>query len=369
MSQTVVGVFRSNADARRARDELVAGGFAESDVTVQANPADAANSSTSTSTSASNEDEGFMTRVADFFGNLFGDDAASDGGDYSEAVRRGSAVVVVQVPTGTSTEEAQRALAAAGAMNIDAMSESWRKEGYSSFDVTAKPYNVEQITAERGKVLPVVQEELEIGKREVDLGTVRVYSRTVETPVNEAIQLRSQRAEIERRPVNRPATQEDLQAFQGGSIEVRETTERAVVSKTAHVVEEVVVGTATSTEQQTVDDTVRSTVVEVDQGKPASTAGTAGMTGTTSTAGAVSSEDRLFRDHFDTHYASSGASYDTYAPAYTFGSGLRSDQRYANRNWQDVESDVQRDWQTRHPTTTWEKVKSAVQHGWDSVTR
>lgn len=419
MSQTVVGVFQTRVQAERARQELIGQGFAESEVRVQSNPSDVDDGAASTSSrSAAPEDEGFMAGVGRFFSDLFGGDGADDAGNYAEAVRRGSAVVALQVADESRAREAQRALAAAGAVDIDTMAASWRQEGYGSFDVNARPYTAEQITAERGKVLPVVQEELEVGKREVDLGTVRVYSRTVETPVNETVQLREQHADIERRQVDRPATETDLQAFQGGSVEVRETAERAVVSKTARVVEEVVVGTATTTSEQTIDDRVRSTVVEVDRGQDngrgtaagptgstadltgstGSSAGTAALAGGTGSLGStaaggsameqstepgispaggpgiggsrsVLANDALFRSHFQQNYASGGDSYDTYAPAYAYGSTLRGDQRYAGSDWSTVEADAQRDWQSRHPETAWEKVKSAVRHGWDSMTR
>src|SRR5205085_11303383 len=77
-------------------------------------------------------------------------------------------------------------------------------------------------------VIPVVREELEVGKRTVGTGAVRVYARAVTTPVSETVALRSEHAEIERRPVDRPATAEDLAALRDRTVEVRETAEKAV---------------------------------------------------------------------------------------------------------------------------------------------
>ena len=59
-------------------------------------------------------------------------------------------------------------------------------------------------------MIPVVEEELEVGKRQVDLGAVRVVSRMVETPVNESVTLREEHANIERRPVDRPGAVDHL---------------------------------------------------------------------------------------------------------------------------------------------------------------
>ncbi|MDB5730212.1 MAG: hypothetical protein JWQ03_107 [Variovorax sp.] len=360
MVQTVVGVFDSASDAENARVELVRAGFRDSDVHVQShsnyladNGGSAATTTTTTRDTESDTGEGFMANVGHFFSNLFGGDEQA--GHYSEAVRRGGTVVSVTVTDESSVDSARTALASAGAVDIEKRAEAWRQEGYSSFDASAKPYTSEQVEAERGKVLPVVREQLEVGKREVDLGAVRVHVRTEEKPVEETVELREQRAAIERRPVDRPATEADLAAFRDGTIEVKETAERAVVNKTARVVEEVVVGTQSSSSSKTVSDTVRNTVVEVDK---------------TGAAGGGATDDRssLYRSHYDSNFATQGGRYEDYEPAYQYGSSLRSDSRYANRSWDEVEADAQRDWSTRYPGSSWDRFKLAVRQGWDSMT-
>ena len=47
---------------------------------------------------------------------------------------------------------------------------------------------------------------------------------------------------------------------------------------------------------------------------------------------------------------------------------MRSDSRYANRQWDEVESDLRSDWETRYPGSTWERMKAAVRRGWDRMT-
>lgn len=395
--QTVIGVFDTVDAAQNARDALLDSGFDASEVRLQSNPAAQGGDTvtttdrTITGTSRSGtEDEGFMAGIGRFFNDLFGGDDNEHAGDYSEAVRRGSTVVAVTVSDQGRVEEARSTLASAGAVDIDKRSESWREEGYSGFDPSAEPYHPDQIAAERsryqtdsmrqpdvlltpddtrssqvadGTVLPVVREDLEVGKREVDLGTVRVFSRTETRPVEEQVQLHEERAEIERRTVDRPATDADLKAFEGGSIEIHETAERAVVSKTARVVEEVVVGTEASTRTETISDQVRNTVVEVDK-----TGTTNDMGSTTGTGTGMSGND--YRSHYQSNMSSMGGTYEDYEPAYQYGSTLRSDPRYANRSWDDVEADAQRDWTSRNTTgsSTWEQTKQAVRHGWESMT-
>jgi uncharacterized protein (TIGR02271 family) len=115
-------------------------------------------------------------------------------------------------------------------------------------------------------LIPVVEEELVVGKQRVDRGGVRVFTHMVETPVEEQVVLREEHATLERHAVNRPISEAEMNALQQGqSIEVREMGEEAVVGKTARVVEEVHVGKQSTERTQQIKDTVRKTQVEVDQ--------------------------------------------------------------------------------------------------------
>ena len=393
--QTVVGVFDTPGEAQDASEVLLDSGFDASEVRLQSNPAAQASDTvtttdrtiTGTGTNPRHEDEGFMAGIGRFFSDLFSSDDTEHAGHYSEAVRRGSTVVTVTVTEPGRVEEVRSILAAAGAVDIDKRSESWREEGYEGFDPSSQPYHPDQIAAERsryqnnnpsvskdvmtpdgsrqvdqGTVLPVVREELEVGKREVELGTVRVFSRTETRPVEEQVQLREAHADVERRTVDRPAAEADLKAFKGGSIEIHETAERPVVSKTARVVEEVVVGTEASTRTETVTEQLRNTVVDVDKGNAKTI--NMGM----STDRGMAEPD--YRSHYQANMASMGGSYDDYAPAYQYGYSLRSNPRYAERSWDEVEADARDDWTRRNPAgnSTWEKTKQAVRHGWESMT-
>ena len=113
-------------------------------------------------------------------------------------------------------------------------------------------------------VIPVTQEELVVGKREVERGGVRVFRRIVEEPVSESVSLREEHVVIDRRPVDRAVTEADLR---GGdrTIELTETAEEAVVGKTAHVVEEIRLGKEATEHTETIRDTVRHTEVDVEQ--------------------------------------------------------------------------------------------------------
>ena len=207
--------------------------------------------------------------------------------------------------------------------------------------------------------IPVVQEQLKIGKREVQRGGVRVYSRVVETPVNESIGLREEHVNVERHAVDQPISGADATAFKEQSIEMRETAEEAVVEKSARVVEEVTINKEVSQREQQINDTVRHTEVEVEQ------------LGAGAASSSMMGDDDYYRNHFTSTYGSSGSSYDTYQPAYSYGTQMRQSEMYRNRPWDEAEPSLRSDWETRNAGntgSTWENMKDAVRHGWNKMT-
>jgi uncharacterized protein (TIGR02271 family) len=188
----------------------------------------------------------------------------------------------------------------------------------------------------------------------VQRGGVRIFSRVVETPVSESIGLREEHVNVERHRVDQPVSTADTAAFKEQEITLRETAEEAVVEKSARVVEEVVVAKQVTERQQQIKDTVRRTEVEVEQLGGA----------------ALSSNDDYFRKHWQSKYGSSGGTYDDYAPAYSYGSQMASSEKYRGRPWNDVESDLRTDWESRNKDgrSTWEKMKDAIRSGWERIT-
>ena len=114
-------------------------------------------------------------------------------------------------------------------------------------------------------MLPVIEEEIKIGKREVERGGVRVHSRVTERPVEETVTLREEHVTVDRRPANREVSQADMAAVREGTFELTETEQEAVVAKQARVVGEVVVSKEVRQHEETVRDTVRRTDVEVEK--------------------------------------------------------------------------------------------------------
>ena len=114
------------------------------------------------------------------------------------------------------------------------------------------------------EVIPLREETLEVGKREVDRGTTRVRRFVVERPVEEQIRLRDERVSIFRRPVSGTASSTiGAGAFSEKIVEMTETDEEAVVGKTVRVIEEVVVQKEVDERVETIKDTVRKEDVEI----------------------------------------------------------------------------------------------------------
>ena len=134
--------------------------------------------------------------------------------------------------------------------------------------VAPAPAGVErgQVTSEH---IPIIEERMDIGKREVELGTVRIRTRVISENVGEDVSLREEHVNVERRPMNEHVTAEQADAmFKEGTIEVTETGERVVVSKDAVVTGEVVVDKDVDTRVERVEETVRRTEVDVDRDTP-----------------------------------------------------------------------------------------------------
>jgi uncharacterized protein (TIGR02271 family) len=114
------------------------------------------------------------------------------------------------------------------------------------------------------EALKLAEEQVDIGKRQVRDGTVRLRRYTVEDEVAEDVSLFEQHADVFRNSVNEPAYLNDVD-WSDKTIEVEESHEVPTVSKTAHIKEEVGIRNETTERVETVKDTVRRQEVEVEQ--------------------------------------------------------------------------------------------------------
>ena len=280
MSSTITAMFDSRAEAEAAKARLKAASIDADHVHVH----DQSSSGYKDAGYSTHQDRGMWNSIK----NAFLPD--EDRHTYEEGVRRGGAVLTADVDD-DRVDEAVRVLEEAGSIDIDDRSGQWRASGWD-YPATAASFGTAGATGSAGtlrsdttgteEVIPVVEEELVVGKRDVNRGGVRVRSYVTETPVHEQIRLRNERVNVERRTVDQPLSAADTDAFRERTIDMTATGEEAVVGKTARVVEEVVVSKTAEEHVENVEDTVRRTDVEVERDSDTVTDTTTGSTfGTT----------------------------------------------------------------------------------------
>jgi uncharacterized protein (TIGR02271 family) len=283
-SGTVVTMFETYDRARAARDALASAGIDRSRIEILAQSSGAGDASFH----YDRNDEGFWGAIKRFF------TPDDDTHLYAEGLRRGYAVLVVHVGAGDQ-DQIITLLESQDAVDVETHAANWRQSGWAGMHegqaawqsrrepliagtaATAAPAARSDVAStgtvgqSQEEVIPVYEEQLRVGKREVGRGSVRVRSYIVEQPVQEQVHLREERVEVERRPVDRLAgtTVTGAEPFRERTIEVSATAEEAVVAKEARVKEEIVVRKEAEERTETVGDTVRRTEVEVDDNREA----------------------------------------------------------------------------------------------------
>ena len=380
MAKTLVALYDTVTDAEQVVQELIADGFTRSAIHLAL---DSTKSRTAPSASverdAAYEGAHMIETLADL--GVPYDEAYA----YAEGVHRGGALVVVE-SSDDREERGMEILRRLHPVDIHERTAQWQHEGWTGYDATAmtstprasaatatrsaqeqaratarvdQGTRTRRVEGQEEVTVPVVEEDIAIGKREVERGHVRIYSRVTEQPVEESVRLREEKVTVERRPADRPATEADFAAAGKGVIEMTEKAEEPVVTKRVRVVEEVVVHKDVTEHTETVRGTERRTDVDVQREPETATA----PRRVTTQEFATYNDD--FRKHCATAFAGKGA-YVDYEPAYRYGYELGTHERYRGRDWVALEADARRDWEARHPNT-WERFKDAIRYGWDKV--
>lgn len=260
MSRTITAMFDTRADADAGRERLLAANLDADNVRVHGGSGTGGDAT-------STGDQGMWASIK----NAFLPD--EDRHTYEEGARRGGFILSADVDE-SQIDDAVRVLEDANSVDIDERSAQWKSEGWSNPATVATGLAAASApdrsrsatpltTGDDEQTLQVVQEELVVGKRDVDRGGVRVRSYVTEQAVHEQVRLRDESINVERRPVSRDVTDAD-DAFRERSFEMTETDEEAVVGKKARVVEEVVVRKTADERVEDINETVRRTDVDVE---------------------------------------------------------------------------------------------------------
>lgn len=204
--------------------------------------------------------------------------------------------------------------------------------------------------------MPIIEERMQVGKREVQGETTRLQKRTVEKPVEQQVTLHDENVRVERRSIDRPVTDAD-KAFQDKTIEMVETKEVPMVSKQSRVTGEVALKKDMQERTETVGGTVRSTQVDVIRADDQQ-----------ASVQDWSTYEPDFRKNYQSTYANSGLEYEQVQPAYRYGYDLARDPNTGGTEWSSIERKAKQSWERDHQGT-WDQYRDAVRYGWERTRR
>lgn len=261
--QTIAAAYDNRNHAQAAVDALRTAGFHSADISVldrQLTPNEAI----------------WTGKSAGLWQRIFGRDVLQhEAAVYNQAVERGGAVVSVRVPEyevahATGILDLHHPIDVRDRALTTGLVPATRVE--SAVAATAAlPLPTRQQTAVTPKlaeayeqVLRLAEEQLQVGKRMIETGKTRVRRFVTERDVSADVTLHEEHAEVVRRAVADPKYLGQVD-WADKEIEIVETAEQALVSKTAKVVEEVGLKKIGSDHVQTLHEKVRRQQVEVER--------------------------------------------------------------------------------------------------------
>ncbi|RYC31387.1 DUF2382 domain-containing protein [Lichenibacterium minor] len=270
-NHSITAVFDTRSHADQAVAELKSSGVPASDITLLPAEGEALGSA--------------ATGGVSFWGSLeqlFS--GTEDRATYAESIRRGGITLTVRADE-DRLDGIVDVLERHGSVDLDERERSWRSEGWTGAAENAAGMTVAGRTplapmsrlstraAERGDedVVQVVEERLDVDKRVVSRGKVRLHSYVVESQVSEDVTLRVETVSIDRYSIDRPVAALGAEAFWERTIELEEFAEEAVVAKSARVVEEIGIHKEAADRIETINETLRKTVVDIDDARTGGT--------------------------------------------------------------------------------------------------
>ena len=112
--------------------------------------------------------------------------------------------------------------------------------------------------------VPLSKEEVNVGKRTVSAGDIKVHKKTTTEQVNVPVELKREDAVIERVPAHE-MQEGGTEPFQEEHVEVPLSREEPVVEKKTHLTGGVRVRKTEGSEQRTVQENVRREEVDIDE--------------------------------------------------------------------------------------------------------
>jgi stress response protein YsnF len=264
--EKIVTLYDTAEHADAARRNLEAAGFAPSEIST-------INNKTLSIAGDKLRDPGLWHR-------LFGRDIQQyEASLYGRSVEAGGTVLTIRVP---ETDVARATTILNAHQSVDVLKRAEQqgliKPAAPIKAAAAPPVPVTQAEAapmvtraasgaalavDREEILALAEEHLNVGKRVIQEGTTRIRRFVTETPVEAQVTLHEEHARVLRRAIADPNYIRNMD-WTDKTIEITETAEEPVVTKSAHVAEEVVIQREGSDHVKTLRDKVRRQEVEVE---------------------------------------------------------------------------------------------------------
>jgi len=198
--------------------------------------------------------------------------------------------------------------------------------------------------------VPVAEERLTVDTREVELGEVGIRKTVTQEEQTAAVTLRRDEVKVQEVDVADRPLRAGEDAFDEGTIRVQLRGEEAVVAKEAVVTGEVVVNKESVAREEQVGGTVRKQRVDVDKAYQEARTG--------------------FEQAHATTAATTGRTFAQAEPNYRSGYSAAHDERYTDREFEDVEPTLRSEYETTTTTTggdSWEQLRQEVRAGWNKA--
>lgn len=271
---------------------------------------------------------------------------------FSQGLKQGKELILVEADDSDVARVRQYLSGNARPVAVDA---KVKAAPVAAKPVAAKPAPRTQ-SVQGQETFEVIEENIQVGKRTVEKGGVKVEKVVEEKPFREEVSLREEHVEISRNPVNRAATSAELRdGFEDETFVLKERAEEVLVKKDARVVEEVTLGKRVEMETEVVSDTIRRVDVRIEE---------------IDNFGDASMRYEAFRPayqkHYSTNYSTLG-SFEEFENAYRYGHAYGANKEMRGMSFRDSESTLRSDWEGRYGKSTWDKFSDAVEHGWNSI--
>jgi stress response protein YsnF len=255
--EKIVTLYDTLDHAEAARRNLESAGFPASEISIITNKSIGLSSD--------------RLREPGLWHRLFGKEIQQyEAAVYGRSVDAGGAVLTIRVPE-TEVSRATSILNAHQSVDMLKRAEQQGLVQTAPRSTAAPPPMAAAGTATRAagvsspeEVLSLAEEKIDVGKRVIEGGTTRIRRFVTEMPVEQQVSLHEEHARVVRRAIADPNYTRNLD-WSDKVVEITETAEEPVVSKSAHVMEEVVVQREGSDHVETIRDKVRRQQVEVEK--------------------------------------------------------------------------------------------------------